>query len=136
MTLVYLDSSAVVKLALKEKESDALVGFISGENPTGQQIRMVSCDLTRTETLLACRRVSEVGAQRARLALRLLTSVRISTTITDLAGLVDPPALRSLDSLHLTTALHLSPELFGVITYDDRFGHAARNAGLDVFQPA
>lgn len=136
MNQVYLDSSAIVKLALWEEETDALVAFIAGSNPTGEPLRLVSSDLSRTETLRACRRVSEVGALRARMALRLLSSVRISTTLTDLAGLQDPPSLRSLDSLHLATALHLSPDLFGVITYDDRFARAAKGAGLDVFQPA
>jgi predicted nucleic acid-binding protein len=135
MTQIYLDSSAVVKLALAEPESKELGDFLRKENPVRDPLRLVSSDLTRTETLLACRRVSLLGAQRARSALRLLSFVRISATLAELAGLQEPASLRSLDSLHLVTALLLSPDLMGIVTYDSRMASAAKGLGLDVFQP-
>ena len=135
MTQIYLDSSAVVKLALAEPESQELADFLRHNNHEGTPLRLVSSDLTRTETLLACRRVSVLGAKRARSALRLLSFVRISATLAELAGLQEPASLRSLDSLHLVTALLLSPDLMGIVTYDRRMARAAKALGLEVFQP-
>ena len=52
------------------------------------------------------------------------------------AAEVGPPTLRTLDAIHLVTALSLRPNLAGVVAYDRALGEAARTAGLEVFAPA
>lgn len=43
--------------------------------------------------------------------------------------------LRSLDTIHLATARVLGPDLTGLVTYDDRLGAAAQDAGIPVLAP-
>jgi hypothetical protein len=54
----------------------------------------------------------------------------------DAAGILRPPELRSLDSLHLATALALGPRLGAFVTYDERLADAARWYGLPVTTPS
>ena len=49
---------------------------------------------------------------------------------------VEPSTLRTLDALHLATALALRPDLAGIVVYDRTLADAARAAGLTVFAPA
>jgi hypothetical protein len=48
---------------------------------------------------------------------------------------LDPPALRTLDAIHLASALMLGTDCEGVITYDTRMQQAARDAGLSIVAP-
>jgi len=50
--------------------------------------------------------------------------------------LIDSLELRSLDALHLATALHLEDELDGIVTYDANFASVASGLGLTVLAPA
>lgn len=52
------------------------------------------------------------------------------------AGELEPAALRSLDAIHLASALAVADELEAFITYDSRLADAARNAGLTVVTPS
>jgi predicted nucleic acid-binding protein len=49
---------------------------------------------------------------------------------------VNPRALRTLDAIHLATALSLEPDLTGMVVYDTRLAAAARASGLTVWAPA
>ncbi|MEA2549919.1 MAG: uncharacterized protein QOE42_2517, partial [Chloroflexota bacterium] len=62
--------------------------------------------------------------------------IEIGPSIADPAGIVGPPTLRTLDAIHLATALALQPDLDGFATYDDRLAAAARGLGLPVVSPA
>jgi predicted nucleic acid-binding protein len=55
------------------------------------------------------------------------------TNTYDLAAKV-APQIRSLDAVHLATALSIGVDL-DFVTYDDRQAVAAREAGLRVVQP-
>lgn len=50
--------------------------------------------------------------------------------------LLDPPNLRTLDAIHLATALSLGDDLTLLISYDDRLTQAAAAAGIEVASPA
>ena len=52
------------------------------------------------------------------------------------AGELGPAALRSLDALHLATALEMGADLTGLVTYDERLAEASRGVGLAVVTPA
>lgn len=53
-----------------------------------------------------------------------------------MAATVGPSSLRTLDAIHLATALGLGAELDAFVTYDNRLAEAARSLGLPVVSPA
>ena len=128
-SLVYLDSSAVVKTVVEEAGSDALDAFLRDYDTHA------SSELARTEVVRAIRRSQPFALARAFEALEKLVLIELSQTILDSAGLLDPPALRSLDALHLATARSLSPQLAAFVTYDERMSQAGAALGLPVAAP-
>ena len=130
--MLYLDSSAIVKLVTPEPETPALVEMLRSDPET------VSSALARVEVLRAVRRASAGGerVRRAEAVLDRIALVSIDEGILHRAANLGPPTLRTLDSIHLATALLLESDVAGVITYDDRLAEAASRAGLGVFAPA
>jgi uncharacterized protein len=126
--LAYLDSSAFVKLVLAEPETPALVDALQGV------VRLVASEILEVEALRATRRGGgSVKAAHAQLAgVRLLP---LSGEIRARASELEPPSMRSLDAIHLATALNLGSRLDAVYTYDARLSLAARASGLDVHAP-
>ena len=61
--------------------------------------------------------------------------VRIDDEVIAQAGILMPPSLRSLDAIHLATALLLGAAVETMISYDTRLAHAATYAGIDVRFP-
>jgi uncharacterized protein len=61
--------------------------------------------------------------------------VELTDSIRARAALLDPVTLRSLDALHLATALELRDELGGLVTYDAHIAAAAENLGLAILAP-
>ena len=68
--------------------------------------------------------------------LDLMALVEISPEVRALARTVTPPAVRTLDAIHLATALRMSDQLTTFVTYDRRLADAAIAAGLTVDSPA
>lgn len=139
--MLYLDTSAVVKAILREPESTALRRWLRRHS----QDLQVSSSLLRTElrravglavsrgTLGSAQDDRYIDAVRRRLTeVRL---VRLTDDLLDRAGELPLPTLRSLDALHLVTALQFTGEFTGFLTYDDRLADAAGDAGLPVFSP-
>jgi predicted nucleic acid-binding protein len=126
--LVYLDSSAFVKLVLAEPETSALLTALEGVE------RLVASEILEVEVLRATRRGGgDAAAARDQLAaVRLLP---LGREIRGWASELDPPSVRSLDAIHLATALSLGERLDGLYTYDERMSLAARQAGLEVHAP-
>jgi uncharacterized protein len=127
--LVYLDSSAFVKLVLAEPETPALLTALESVE------RLVASEILEIEVLRATRRGGgDTAAARVQLgAVRLLP---LSSEIRKRASELDPPSVRSLDAIHLATALTLGQRLDGLYTYDERMSLAAREAGLNVQAPS
>jgi predicted nucleic acid-binding protein len=128
--IFYADTSALVKLVVAEAETAALRSWIETENA-----ELVSSDLARTELLRAVRRVAGDRAVQARAVLDSVTLVAVRTATFESAGQLDPTTLRTLDALHIASALELGDDLAGLITYDDRLGDAARSHGIAVVAP-
>ena len=129
MTL-YLDTSAAAKLLVDEDESEALAAYLDG-TVDGQEL--ISSALLETEL--------------RRLAIRLELDQSMVTDLLTRVDLVDPPRslfheagllpgthLRSLDALHLATALRVDSDTF--LCYDARLLDAARSIGLEVNSPS
>jgi predicted nucleic acid-binding protein len=129
--MFYADTSALVKLTVVEAESDAMrTWMLAGA------VSLATSDLARTELLRAVRRSAPDAAGAARDLLSRLFLLAASAEIFEAAARLDPVELRSLDAVHLASALALGDDLEGVVTYDDRLGDAARALGIPVLPPA
>jgi uncharacterized protein len=127
---VYMDSSALVKLVVREPESAALRRYLR------RRPRRVSCALARVEVVRAVRSQGEAAHTRARALLERLSLLRLDDSLLDTAAQLDGPSLRSLDANHLAAAQALGAELEGVVTYDVRMQAAANGLGLPVASPS
>lgn len=130
MPVVYLDASAAAKLILREDESDALVTWL-GAGPS-----LASSALVRVELLRLVKRDQPAQLDRARRLLADLVMREIDDEVLDRASELAPPALRTLDAIHLATASLLGPDLDAVVTYDRRMIEAAQVYGLPVVSPS
>lgn len=131
MALIYLDSSALVKLVVTEPESGALLELL------GAWPDRVSSALVLTEVPRAIRRagVGAAARRRARQVLTRVALVHVDHRILTSAASLDPPALRTLDAIHLATAIALGEDLGALVTYDARLSAAARRADVEVMAP-
>jgi predicted nucleic acid-binding protein len=125
----YLDSSALVKLAVEEIESGALRGHLAG---TAQ---IASSALARVEVPRAVRRYGQVAIDSARDVLRSAGLVPVTEAILDAAAVLDHAVLRSLDAIHVASALSMREVIAEVVTYDRRMAEAATAHGLTVVAP-
>jgi len=130
MPAIYLDSSALVKLAVEEPESRALRRHLRRRRP------LVSSALARTEVLRALLSEGEDGVDRGRAVLSRVDLVRVNDRVLNAAGALRPVEVRSLDAIHLATALLLGSELAHVISYDERMLEAAERLRLRIATPA
>jgi len=128
---LYLDSSALVKLVLPETESAALL-----ESLAEWPIR-ISSDLAHLEVMRAVRRATTDSAaeQRAEEVLAALYLLKIDSEILGRAARLEPRALRSLDAVHLASALSLGDDLGAIVIYDGALSTAAAACGLNVLAP-
>ena len=129
MALIYLDSSALVKLVVRESESVALRSFVR------QHPMRASCALARTEVTRAVRHLGSAALSRARDVLRRIDLIRLDDALLDAAGTLHHDVLRSLDAIHLAAAHLVSPALDAVVTYDRRMADAALLLGFPVVAP-
>jgi uncharacterized protein len=126
----YLDSSALVKLAVREPESDALRRYIRRRQP------LVSSALARTEVARALLSLGPEAIRRGREVLARVDLIRVNDRVLNAAGEMLPLDLRSLDAIHLSTARQLGADLARLVTYDERMAEAARALGWPVAAPA
>lgn len=129
--MIYLDSSAAVKLVHAEAESQALRDWLDERADTG----WVSSVLLEIETYRALARYSPAALTRLPQVLDLIELVDLTPAIRAGAQAVDPVAVRSLDAIHLATALRIDGPLIAFVAYDSRLVEAARTAGLPVQVP-
>lgn len=138
MRVSYFDSSALIKRSVQEAESDAVeaaLGRYLAENAV-----VVSSSLAWVEVSRALRSRLDGGSYEedeirnaiddalSGVAERLITGDVIS-----LARRVAPSRLRSLDAIHLATAILLDVD--EVVAYDDRLIDACRTNGLATASP-
>lgn len=128
---LYLDSSALVKLVVPEAESGALRGLL------GAWPRRFSSALAAVEVVRAARLYSSAPAlmRRASQLLARLVLIDVTADVLAHAASAEPATLRSLDTIHLASALSLGRDLGGFVTYDEHLAEAARAAGIPVLAP-
>lgn len=124
--MIYLDSSALLKLLIEERESTALGEWLASRSSAS----LVSSELAKVEVLRACRRVNEHALPAARALLSEVDLVPLSSDVVDAAAEVGDSTLRSLDAIHLASALSIRGHLSAFLVYDHRLRAAAVVADL------
>jgi uncharacterized protein len=118
-----------VKLPLREAERDAVLSELS------EWDGYVSSSLLAVEAIRACARYGEEYATNARSWLEGVALLPLDEAVLDQAISLRPTGLRSLDALHLATALSICDELGVLVSYDQRLAQAAEALGLNVVRP-
>jgi predicted nucleic acid-binding protein len=130
MTIAYIDASAIAKLSLDEPGSVAMTRwYVEADRVLASRIAVVE-----TRRALA-RRPMAAEASSVERALRSFEIVEFDERIARVAAEIRPTSLRTLDAIHLATALEIGP-IDAFVTYDDRLAEAARAIGLPVVRPA
>jgi predicted nucleic acid-binding protein len=129
MTVAYVDASALTKLILAEPDSVAMRRwYVESERVLCSRIGIVEIrravarqdhDPIHLDTIVASVEIIEFDASIARSA-----------------AIVPPRGLKTLDAVHLASALAIADEVDAFVTYDLRLAEAARAAGFPVVMPA
>ena len=126
----YLDASAIVKLVVAEAETAALERDLVGRRA------LLTSRLSATEVLRAARRGAPRRVlQHAEDVLDSFVLMDITPAILKRASTLGPPDLRTLDAIHLATALSLGLADLDFVAYDGRLARAARAHGLGTAAP-
>jgi uncharacterized protein len=128
---LYLDTSAFLKLVVAEQESRALVRWLRAEDAD-----LISSELLRVEALRVARLHSPKALAESRSRLDVVTLISVTSQVCERAAELDPSITRSLDAVHLATALMLGDQLDAVVTYDRRLADACAAHGVRVEAPA
>lgn len=127
--LLYLDSSALVKLVIEEPESSSLEGHLA-DAPLLATSRVALVEVLRATSL--ANSSPEVRAAAEHLLASCML-VEVSDDLLRNAVPLTSATIRTLDAIHLASALRLSPDEF--VAYDRRLLNAALGHGLTVSSP-
>jgi predicted nucleic acid-binding protein len=133
--ILYADTSALVKLVIREAETEVLSGEVASWE------RVATSEITAVELPRAVARARSGGRADVvddRTVLELLAAigtVPLTDDVRALAAGAKPVELRTLDAIHLASALALDDDLAAILTYDRRMQHAAELLDLTVLAP-
>jgi hypothetical protein len=129
--MIYLDSSALVKLALTEPESAALAQWLAerADQP------LVSSVLHRAEVPRAVWCAEPGALPRSYRVIKRIAKVALTADVLDNSATLPPQALGPAQAIHLASALALKKDLTAFVAYDERLLAAAADAGLPIAAP-
>lgn len=127
--MIYLDTSAFLKLVRDESGSLALARYIS------EQEDLVSSALLIVEARRGMLRSNPQKLPEVDVLLGRVDTIEMSAAVLEDAGRLPDPLLRSIDAIHLATARLLRTDLDVLLTYDDRLATAARSHGIPTAAP-
>lgn len=131
---IYLDSSACVKLFRIEQHSKDMVALVRSYQNTGAG-KVFASSLTALETQRALGREG-IARQKSVEFFRAIDQVSLNPQVLERANEMKPFSLKTLDALHLATALVIAAALpVTFVTYDRQLGVAASAAGFEVLAP-
>lgn len=148
--LIYADTSALVKLVADEPETDQLRLWLADMSAQLVTSELTTIELLRAAARYAPGRIEPVRAELgrpelvraesrrmglARAVLDRTTRVGIGGQVLSVASTLSPSTLRSLDAIHLATAVLLADQVTVMLTYDRRLADAARSHGFQVAAP-
>jgi uncharacterized protein len=129
--VIYLDTSAFVKLVWSERETAALQAYLTARS----EVLLVASALLVVEARRAVQREDPTQGSRADLLLTRIGQIGVTRAVLEAASRLPDPSIRSLDAIHLATALQLHQELDALVTYDPRLAAAAERQQLPVAMP-
>ena len=124
--IAYLDSSAIVKLVVEEPETEALGRTLEAWS------ELATSRVARVEVPRALAAKGEAAVEAGREVIDALLLVPLDDVVLDVAAALGPPVLRSLDAVHLASAISLGDDLGVLITYGERMLAAAGPVGVEV----
>ncbi len=127
--MIYLDTSALAKLIVRETETATLGRWL---RQRATQLWVTSI-VGRVELVRVASRFA--AADGARLLVAGLDTIPLVEQVADIAQTTGPATLRTLDAIHLASALSVRDELIAFCCYDRRLLDAAGDAGLPVYAP-
>ncbi|MBN8867181.1 MAG: type II toxin-antitoxin system VapC family toxin [Solirubrobacterales bacterium] len=127
---LYVDASALVKLVKTEPETADLSELV-----TASELHLTSSEIVEVELLRAVRRHEPALLRRAWEILDGLIMIPFTGSIRARARSIDPASVRSLDAIHVATAIEIRPHLNSLLTYDERMIEAASSCGIPVTRP-
>ena len=131
--MIYLDSSAVVKMIRPEAESRDLVEWLNRRNEPA-----VTSVLAEVEVPRALRRSGPVYLAAMPGVLASISRVEMDASVRATAAAYVTDTLRSLDAVHVATAEVLvasGKTVSAFVTYDRRQASAAEAVGIKVRVP-
>lgn len=151
--MIYLDTSAMVKLVIREQESAELIEWLNSAtgdayaHALGAAVRSDCCtaQLGHIELMRAALRIADVAEPEppghddvvaaARRLLDKIDTLQMSPDILELAKTIPPTEMRTLDAIHLATILENRSSVTSVCAYDRRLISACEQHNLEVFSP-
>jgi hypothetical protein len=130
--VIYLDSSALVKLAVAEPESAGLLGWLTAQ----PNLVRVASSVIRVEVPRAVWRAEPSALPESYLAIRRTAEIELTEEVLSKAASIRPVTLHAMNAIHLASALVVRPELTSFVSYDKRLLAAAKDAGLPTASPA
>lgn len=129
--ILYIDTSAAMKLLVQEKESADLAAHL--ERRRDGRETLVASLLLHTELHCAAnRRPEQIGHNEVADVLSTIALLDLENGDLTTAPLL-PGRLRSADAVHLATALRVNAT--AMVAYDAELCAAARLAGIDTVSP-
>lgn len=129
--VIYLDAAALVKLVREEPGSAQLRVWLKDRF----DLPRVTSVMVEVEVPRAVRRATPSLLLRVPRVLAAVTRVDCDPEVRAAAARLEEPTLRSLDAVHLATAMEFGSQLTAFVTYDRRLLAAAEAVGLPVSSP-
>jgi predicted nucleic acid-binding protein len=132
--LVYVHTTALLKRVVAEEESAELLSFLDGHYQQGDLLTTSTLGLVEVSRAVLARKRSSVAADDLiEEAMSGIDERPMSADVLSVARRLEPLTRRTLDAIHLATAVVLDADV--VVTYDDRLADACRRNSLAVVAP-
>ena len=130
--MIYLDTSATVKLVTAEQESPALINWLNAHPDE----HLATSAIGHIELIRAATRAgAAAAAAAARTVASTIDTLVLTDTIAAIAATIPPAELRTLDAIHLATAHAHRHSLTAFCVYDRRLLEAAESQDLPTVSP-
>jgi len=129
--VIYLDTSATVKLVTAEQESPALINWLN-DHPDEH---LATSAIGHIELIRAATRAGAAATAAARTVASTIDTLVLTDTIAAIAATIPPAELRTLDAIHLATAHAHRHSLTAFCVYDRRLLEAAESQDLPTVSP-
>ena len=129
--MIYLDTSAMVKLVAAEHESAELIDWLNGRADEA----LATSAIGHVELVRAARRIGHAAVLAAQRLADTIDTLLLTDSIAAMARTIGPPELRNLDAIHVATAVVHRSRISAFCAYDVRLLAAAAIAELPVTAP-